>query len=245
MDIWSGHISKHGVTSISEIGLGVAMVYLQVVQLYYGTNIFLVFPEASIFAVIVATTTYTPSSNEQVSFFPYILINLPCNFIFNFLRILYEYWNFHSLPTSNPSVSFLLPPKSMTYYIHNWLSPFSVAHIPMYLGWPLLLALLSWGALSSHWLSVVQVGMWPCDVPLMLACQLALSLCRACLGGHITMLWFYGFSILVSSRHCPAAGIIVLALTSFWFAFHEVPQAVVGWLIVLNNDRAIYHGEIT
>lgn len=38
--------------------------------------------------------------------------------------------------------------------------------------------------------------MWPCDIPLMLACQLALSLCRACLGGHITMLWFYGFRSL-------------------------------------------------
>lgn len=222
------------------------MVYLQVVQLYYGTIIFLVFPEASILAVIVATTTYTPSSNEQVSFFPYILINLPCNFIFNFLRISYEYWNFHSLPTSNPSVSFLLPPKSMTslshmYYIHNWLRPFSVAHIHMYLGWPLLLALLSWGALSSHWFcsSGWHVALWyPPHVGMptgIIAVQ----------GGHITMLWFYGFSILVSSRHCPAAGIIVLALTFFWFTFHEVPQAMVGWLIVLNNDRAIYHGEIT
>lgn len=89
---------KHGVTRISEVGLGVAMVYLQVVQLYYGTIIFLVFPEASILAVIVATTTYTPGSNEQVSFFPYILINLPCNFIFNFLRISYEYCISFSFP---------------------------------------------------------------------------------------------------------------------------------------------------
>lgn len=48
-------------------------------------------------------------------------------------------YHFHSLPTSNPSVSFLLPPKSMTslshtYYIHNRLSPFSVAHTHTYLG---------------------------------------------------------------------------------------------------------------
>lgn len=177
-------------------------------------------------------------------------------FSLTFLVILFLiFWEFHmstvyhfySLPTSNPSVSFLLPPKSMTslshtYYIHNRLSPFSVAHTHTYLGLTITFGSPIMGR-SQQPLSVCSSG-W--HVALWYPPHVGMPTgIIAVQGGHITMLWFYGFSILVSSRHCPAAGIIVLALTSFWFVFHEVPQAMVGWLIVLNNDRAIYHGEIT